>query len=47
MHRKGAVRARAGETVLIPRSMGTVSHVGEGLGNTESFEACQHGPVGR
>jgi tRNA-splicing ligase RtcB len=23
--------------------MGTASYVGEGLGNTESFETCQHG----
>ena len=43
VHRKGAVRARAGETVLIPGSMGTASYVGEGLGNAESFETCQHG----
>jgi tRNA-splicing ligase RtcB len=43
VHRKGAVRARAGETVLIPGSMGTASYVAEGLGNQESFETCQHG----
>jgi tRNA-splicing ligase RtcB len=43
VHRKGAVRARAGETVLIPGSMGTASYVAEGLGNRESFETCQHG----
>jgi tRNA-splicing ligase RtcB len=43
VHRKGAVRARAGETVLIPGSMGTASYVGEGLGEPESFETCQHG----
>jgi tRNA-splicing ligase RtcB len=43
VHRKGAVRARAGETVLIPGSMGTASYVAEGLGNAESFETCQHG----
>ena len=43
VHRKGAVRARAGEIVLIPGSMGTASYVGEGLGNAESFETCQHG----
>jgi len=41
--RKGAERARAGETVLIPGSMGTASYVAEGLGNPESFETCQHG----
>jgi tRNA-splicing ligase RtcB len=43
VHRKGAVRARVGEIVLIPGSMGTASYVGEGLGNAESFETCQHG----
>ncbi len=43
VHRKGAVRARAGEVVLIPGSMGTASYVAEGLGNAESFETCQHG----
>ena len=43
VHRKGAVRAGAGETVLIPGSMGTASYVGEGLGNAASFETCQHG----
>ena len=43
VHRKGAVRARTGETVLIPGSMGTASYVGEGLGNALAFESCQHG----
>jgi tRNA-splicing ligase RtcB (3'-phosphate/5'-hydroxy nucleic acid ligase) len=43
VHRKGAVRARVGEVVLIPGSMGTASYVGEGLGNPESFSTCQHG----
>jgi tRNA-splicing ligase RtcB len=43
VHRKGAVRARVGETVLIPGSMSTGSYVAEGLGNRESFETCQHG----
>jgi len=43
VHRKGAVRAGAGETVLIPGSMGTASYIGEGLGSPESFETCQHG----
>jgi tRNA-splicing ligase RtcB len=33
INRKGAVRARAGETVLIRGSMGTASYVAEGLGN--------------
>jgi tRNA-splicing ligase RtcB len=43
VHRKGAVRARVGDMVLIPGSMGTASYVGVGLGNPESFETCQHG----
>ncbi len=43
VHRKGAVRAAKGETVLIPGSMGTASYVGGGLGNVLSFETCQHG----
>jgi len=43
VHRKGAVRARAGETVLIPGSMGTASYVAAGLGNPQAFETCQHG----
>ena len=41
--RKGAVRAAAGETVLIPGSMGTASYVAEGLGNADAFQTCQHG----
>ena len=43
VHRKGAVRARAGETVLVPGSMETASYVGVGLGNAAAFETCQHG----
>ncbi len=43
VHRKGAVRAAAGDVVLIPGSMGTASYVGEGLGNADAFETCQHG----
>jgi tRNA-splicing ligase RtcB len=43
VHRKGSVRAAAGEKVFIPGSMGTFSYVGEGLGNPASFESCQHG----
>lgn len=43
VHRKGAVRARAGETVLIPGSMSTGSYIAEGKGNKESFDTCQHG----
>lgn len=43
VHRKGSVRAREGETVLIPGSMGTGSYIGVGTGNPESFQSCQHG----
>jgi tRNA-splicing ligase RtcB len=41
--RKGAVRARAGEVVIIPGSMGARSYIARGLGNPESFESCSHG----
>lgn len=43
VHRKGAVRARPGEPVLIPGSMGSASYVAEGLGNADAFETCAHG----
>jgi tRNA-splicing ligase RtcB len=43
VHRKGAVRAGAGDMVLIPGSMGTASYIGEGLGNPAAYETCQHG----
>lgn len=43
VHRKGAVNAEAGKTVLIPGSMSTGSFVATGLGSAESFNTCQHG----
>lgn len=43
VHRKGAIRARAGEVGVIPGAMGTASYVVEGLGNPESFMSCSHG----
>lgn len=43
VHRKGAIRARTEDTVLIPGSMSTISFIGQGLGNPESFDTCQHG----
>jgi tRNA-splicing ligase RtcB len=43
VQRKGSVRASAGQTVLIPGSMGTASYLGEGLGNPDAFESCPHG----
>jgi tRNA-splicing ligase RtcB len=43
IHRKGAVRARSEDTVLIPGSMSTGSFIGQGLGNADAFHTCQHG----
>ncbi len=43
VHRKGAVRARAGDDCVIPGSQGTRSYICEGLGNPESFNSCSHG----
>ena len=43
VHRKGAVRARYGERVIIPGSMGTHSYIGMGQGNDDSFQSCSHG----
>lgn len=43
IHRKGAVRAREGEMVIIPGSMETGSYIARGRGNPESFETCSHG----
>lgn len=41
--RKGATRARAGESGIIPGSMGGFSYIVEGKGNKGSFESCSHG----
>ncbi|HHW40533.1 MAG TPA: RtcB family protein [Syntrophomonadaceae bacterium] len=43
VHRKGAIRARRGDTGIIPGSMGSYSYIVEGLGNPESFHSCSHG----
>lgn len=43
VHRKGATRARLGETGIIPGSQGTRSYIVEGLGNVDSFRSCSHG----
>ncbi len=43
VHRKGAIRAREGETVIVPGSLGTNSYIGKGLGNPDSFMSCAHG----
>ncbi len=43
IHRKGATSAKVGEIVIIPGSMGTVSYIGTGKGNFDSFMSCSHG----
>ena len=43
VHRKGAVRARAGEVGIIPGSQGTSSYIVEGLGCPEAFMSSSHG----
>lgn len=43
IHRKGACRACAGETCLIPGSMGDYSFVATGLGRAEALDSCSHG----
>jgi tRNA-splicing ligase RtcB len=43
VHRKGAVRAREGETVIIPGAMGSYSYIAIGKGNAESFCSSSHG----
>jgi len=43
VHRKGAIRAGAGELTVIPGAMGSYSYVVEGLGNAESFCTSSHG----
>jgi tRNA-splicing ligase RtcB len=43
VHRKGAIRAAAGELALVPGSMGTASYLVEGLGCPASYGSCSHG----
>ncbi len=43
VHRKGAIRARAGEIGIVPGAMGSFSYLVEGKGNPESFHSCSHG----
>lgn len=43
VHRKGAIRARAGELGIIPGSMEAPSYIVEGLGNEDSFCSASHG----
>lgn len=41
--RKGAVRARKGDDVIIPGNMGTKSYIAHGLGESKSLTSCAHG----
>ncbi len=43
VHRKGAIRVRAGELGIVPGAMGRASYIVKGLGNPESFCSCSHG----
>ena len=43
VHRKGAIRAFAGQLGIIPGSQGTRSFLVRGLGNPDSFMSCSHG----
>ena len=43
VHRKGAVRAEAGKSVIIPGAMGSYSYIANGLGKDESFQSSSHG----
>jgi tRNA-splicing ligase RtcB len=41
--RKGAVRARADDWVIVPGSMATGTYIGRGLGNDASYNSSAHG----
>lgn len=41
--RKGAIRARQGDSGVIPGSMGTASYIVRGKGNPASYNSCSHG----
>jgi len=43
VHRKGAIRLRAGDFGAIPGSQGTASYIVRGKENKESFFSCSHG----
>lgn len=43
VHRKGAVRARAEDDILIPGSMSTGSYVAQGLNNPDALYSSPHG----
>ena len=41
--RKGAIRAREGDTGIIPGSMATGTYIVEGLGNERAYSSASHG----
>jgi len=43
VHRKGATRAQASDTGIIPGSQGNVSFIVQGKSNPDSFSSCSHG----
>jgi tRNA-splicing ligase RtcB len=43
VHRKGATSARAGETGIIPGSMGSASYIVRGRGEEAAYSSCSHG----
>ena len=43
VHRKGATKATAGLSGIIPGSMGSTSYITRGLGNPDSFMSSSHG----
>lgn len=43
VHRKGATQAFAGQSGIIPGSMGSASYIVRGKGNEESLKSCSHG----
>ena len=43
MTRKGACRAKVGDRIVIPGSMGERTYIVTGKGNRDAFESCAHG----
>jgi len=43
VHRRGAIRAKKGDSAILPGCMGSYSYIVEGLGNPDSFESCSNG----
>jgi len=43
VHRKGATRAKRGDTGIIPGSQGSPSYIVRGKSNPDSFHSCAHG----